>query len=233
MYEVLHDCPTDLFKSNKYFSFLNPNTLKLLDESKIDTSKILFFCDGISLSKILSFKLKKKIKRYSFDFTSIADSFFREISDNESSIYIKGATTKELDLFKKKIKEKHKKLSIVGTESGFEDNWEDSFKRIKQSSCTHLLVGMGAPKQERFLNFLLNKNLQCTVLTCGAFLSQTAISKNTKYYPKFFDNLNIRFLYRMFKEPHTVRRYMFNYPAVVFQLLFTDKYKISLSNNGK
>ena len=37
---------------------------------------------------------------------------------------IKGATTKELDLFKKKIKEKHKKLSIVGTESGFEDNWK-------------------------------------------------------------------------------------------------------------
>ena len=66
---------------------------------------------------------------------------------------------------------------------------------------------MGAVMQEKFL--LKVKRLGYTGIgfTCGGFIHQTARGE-AGYYPAWVDRMNIRFLYRMWKEPHTRKRYI-------------------------
>ena len=52
-----------------------------------------------------------------------------------------------------------------------------------------------------------NAGYQGVGFTCGGFIHQT--SKNEiDYYPAWVDKTNLRFVYRMWKEPHTRKRYV-------------------------
>ena len=43
--------------------------------------------------------------------------------------------------------------------------------------------------------------------TCGGFIHQTA-NNEIEYYPLWIDRMNLRFVYRMYKEKHTRKRYV-------------------------
>mgnify|MGYP000060826451 CR=1 FL=1 len=43
--------------------------------------------------------------------------------------------------------------------------------------------------------------------TCGGFVHQTAMNR-MHYYPNWVDKMNLRFVYRMYKEKHTRTRYL-------------------------
>ena len=43
--------------------------------------------------------------------------------------------------------------------------------------------------------------------TCGGFVHQTAMNR-MHYYPDWVDKMNLRFVYRMYKEKHTRTRYL-------------------------
>ena len=74
---------------------------------------------------------------------------------------------------------------------------------------------MGALMQEKFLLKVKDAGYQGIGFTCGGFIHQT--SKNEiDYYPAWVDKTNLCFLYRMWKEPHTRKRYLmagFLFPA--------------------
>jgi N-acetylglucosaminyldiphosphoundecaprenol N-acetyl-beta-D-mannosaminyltransferase len=76
---------------------------------------------------------------------------------------------------------------------------------------------MGAPLQERFLSQLAANGWTGIGLTCGGFLDQ--VVQGSDYYPGWVDRLNIRFLYRLGKEPRRLwRRYLVDYQ--VFMRLY-------------
>lgn len=70
-----------------------------------------------------------------------------------------------------------------------------------------VICGMGIVRQEKFLERLKSAGYGGIAFTCGGFISQTAKNKIT-YYPKIFDALNLRFVYRMVMEKHTRKRYL-------------------------
>jgi N-acetylglucosaminyldiphosphoundecaprenol N-acetyl-beta-D-mannosaminyltransferase len=73
---------------------------------------------------------------------------------------------------------------------------------------------MGAPLQERFLLQLADDGWHGIGFTCGGFLDQLIDGKN--YYPAWADRLNIRFLYRLAKEPRRLwRRYLVDYQVFI------------------
>ena len=56
--------------------------------------------------------------------------------------------------------------------------------------------------QEQFLIKVKRIGYQGIGFTCGGFIHQT--SKNEiDYYPAWIDKINLRFIYRMYKEKHT------------------------------
>lgn len=67
---------------------------------------------------------------------------------------------------------------------------------------------------------LVKAGYQGISFTCGGFIHQT--SKNEiDYYPAWGDKTNLRFVYRMWKEPHTRKRFLI--AGLLFQPSLSQK----------
>ena len=70
---------------------------------------------------------------------------------------------------------------------------------------------MGVPLQERFLLQLTDAGWNGVGITCGGFLDQ--LSQGVQYYPGWINSLNLRWAYRLMREPGRLwRRYLLDYP---------------------
>jgi len=104
--------------------------------------------------------------------------------------------------------------------SGYFDSEGDlsaSIQSLAASDYSFVVIGMGAVKQEQVAIALADAGFRGRIYTCGGFIHQTAMGGG-KYYPAWVDKCNLRFAYRMFKEPSTVRRYLVDYPKAFFLL---------------
>lgn len=204
----------------RYYSFLNLASMTMfLKDKKYDG--MLYFVDGILLCFLLTILSGHKIRRCSFDFTSIADPIFSYAEDNKKSIYIVGAEQAQLDAFVRKIRNRYPRMTIAGSRDGyFEDGEIDIVvSNIKSSSANIVIAGLGAGKQENFLFSLSSNNYKGVAFTCGGFVRQESLSVDD-YYPFWINKLSLRAFYRMYKEPHTIRRYLFDYPKNAIRLMF-------------
>ena len=108
------------------------------------------------------------------------------------------------------FKKRYPKLNIVEYRSGYfasEEEQQAEAQHITNVNPDFLIVGMGVLMQERFLLKVRDSGYQGIGFTCGGFIHQTA-KDEIDYYPAWADKLNLRFVYRMFKEKHTRKRYM-------------------------
>lgn len=111
-------------------------------------------------------------------------------------------------------------MKIIGYRNGYfssEKEMRMEAEHIVELNPDFLIVGMGVLMQEDFL-FRVKKNGYLGVgFTCGGFIHQTFKSE-INYYPKWVDKINMRFVYRMYKEKHTRKRYLL--AAFLFPLRF-------------
>lgn len=200
--------------------FLNPFSYLLL-RGRLDifsgVSKI--FCDGILL--VFIFRIfGLKISRYSFDQTSLAPVVFGQISDSKKTVFLLGSHENAIFSARKIIEVAYPELKISGCRNGFFANQNEmkdfaSYLACCDDSPDFVIVGMGTPLQEEFSAFLLNSGFKGVIYTCGGFFHQIS-GNGFVYYPKIFDRLNLRWIYRMYDEPKLIRRYFLNYPVAVF-----------------
>ena len=107
------------------------------------------------------------------------------------------------------IREKYKSINIIGYRNGYFANEEEKNKEAKhivELNPDFVIVGMGAIMQESFLLKIKKAGYLGIGFTCGGFIHQTARGE-ADYYPGWINRMNLRFLYRMWKEPHTRKRY--------------------------
>lgn len=185
------------------------------------------------MAKLVSILSGRRIERVSFDFTSIAGVVFEYIECSNKSMYILGANESEINHFCQKIQTRYPNLNLIGYRSGYFSP-EESGQVIEQIAILkpdYVLVGLGAGKQEQFGCALREVCRTVTIFTCGGFIRQES-SSSKNYYPKLIDKLNLRAFYRMYKEPHTIRRYLFDYPRNAISFIFyhiTGKIKIDIN----
>lgn len=209
------------FDINKHgvFSFVNPYsylTLRKCGNIKIDG----LYVDGFLLAKLVTF-FYKKVNVYSFDNSSLAQYVFNFAAENNHSIYIVGERAHVLQSFIKSVKNKFHRIDIIGSSQGYLNS--DTEKNAVINDIIILkpdivIVGMGTPTQEFFLELIKNKGFKGKAFSCGGFIRQASIKFD--YFPKRSKKFNIRWLYRIFKEPHTIKRYLIFYPTFVVTFLF-------------
>jgi N-acetylglucosaminyldiphosphoundecaprenol N-acetyl-beta-D-mannosaminyltransferase len=69
---------------------------------------------------------------------------------------------------------------------------------------------MGIGRQEQFLLHAASSGWTGWGFTCGGYLDQLA--GGIDYYPRWVDQANLRFLYRLYREPRRLwRRYCLEY----------------------
>lgn len=193
---------------NLYSYMLNRKNVRYF-ESFVDVR-----VDGILL--VYLFRMfGVRVARTSFDFTSIANSYFELCCIKEYKIFFVGTEQKHLDGFLVKIKSEYPNLKIVGSRNGYFDDevdYESALKNILVSNPETILVGMGSPYQEKLASDLCDLGWEGAAYTCGGFMHQTASAEELEYYPEWMDKLNLRWLYRIYDEPKLFTRYFWEYP---------------------
>ena len=216
LFEILQST----YKKGKINSFVNLYSYNILDKRKeLCSDYFNYMVDGQALIMILNSTLGYRLKRASFDFTSLADPIFKQLESTAGSIYFVGSDEKSISKFVYKLSKKYKSLNVKGWKNGYFNDYDKAIllNEIIEKNIDYVICGMGTPKQEEFLLELKKQGWVGTGFTCGGFFHQTA--KSYPYYPWLVDRLHLRWAYRMFDEPKLVSRYFIKYPMSAIQLI--------------
>lgn len=214
---------TDELCSNKgkLYTFLNPvSYLDALRNKKLFADFNGIFADGGLLVKAIKILYGTSVERRSFDMTSMAPLLFEYASSHHQNIAIVATKQEPLEKAIQTLRQKYPKLNISYYRNGYfadEKEMEDEARKLAEMNLDFLIVGMGIIIQERFLLKVKQAGFQGIGFTCGGFIHQTAENK-ADYYPQWINDYGLRFLYRMYKEPHTRKRYA--KAAFVFPIKF-------------
>jgi len=143
------------------------------------------------------------------------------------SIYLLGGKNGVAKKVKEELLLKYKSLKIVGFKDGYteESQMLSLIKDINESNAQILLVALGAPMQELFIQrykHQLNANL---FLGVGGLFD--FYSKRIKRAPLFLRELGFEWVYRMIQEPQRMwKRYILGNPLFLYRVY---KYKNNLS----
>jgi N-acetylglucosaminyldiphosphoundecaprenol N-acetyl-beta-D-mannosaminyltransferase len=201
-----------IFKNKKrIYTFLNPvSYLSALDYKELFVGFDGIFADGSLLVKAIKLVYGKSVTRRSFDMTSLAPELLLYAEVNDKTLYIVASRQEQVEKAVEIFRERYPKLKVVGYRNGYfssEAEQDEEAKHIVEVNPDFLIVGMGVLMQEKFLLKVKVSGYQGIGFTCGGFIHQTA-KDEIDYYPSWVDRMNLRFVYRMYKEPHTRKRYL-------------------------
>ena len=196
-------------------------------EFKTCDSKILFYA-----SKLVGVPIKEKISG-----SDLFPAFCQHHSNNEATkIFLLGAREGVASEAKRRINERFGRELIIGAHSpsfGFEKNEAECdriINLINESGATVLAVGVGAPKQEKFIYQYRDRFKHVKIfLAIGATIDFEA--GNVARAPKWISEMGLEWLYRLLSEPRRLwKRYLLEGPLffwyLVMQLLnlYTDPF---------
>jgi exopolysaccharide biosynthesis WecB/TagA/CpsF family protein len=111
-------------------------------------------------------------------------------------------------------------LKVVGTQDGYftTEEEDDVVQTIRDSGAGLLLVAMGNPAQERWIDRFLDKTGVRLGLGVGAFFDfQTGTVARA---PKWMNSIGMEWIHRLYKEPRRMwRRYIFGNPRFIARVL--------------
>lgn len=173
--------------------------------------------DGIGVVNTLKRKYKnKKIKRNTgIDFVS----FLLEYADESHlKICIYGSQERVLKDFKNKYEKKYPNIVFAEVLNGYDYSTEFAADAIIKTNSDIVLVALGSPRQELFINNMISSLKKGICVGVGGSLD--VLSGHKKRAPIFFINLNIEWLYRIVSEPQRMKRFFKNNVPFMIKTLF-------------
>ena len=180
-------------------------------------------CDSQLLlwaSKLIGCPIKEKVSG-----SDLFPAFYRRYSADEAvTIFLLGSSSGVAATAMQRINAKVGREIVVGAHSPsfqFLDNWEENnaiIRTINDSKATVLAIGVGAPKQEKWLLRHRDRLENIKVaMAIGATIDFEA--GQTKRAPAWIGDLGLEWLYRLLREPKRLwKRYLVE-DVVFFRLL--------------
>ncbi|MDD5944536.1 MAG: WecB/TagA/CpsF family glycosyltransferase [Clostridia bacterium] len=171
--------------------------------------------DGVGVvwaSKYSKTKLTERVSGY-----DLVLNIFERIKDTEYTVYFFGGAPGVADKAAEMMKEKYHGLKVVGVHNGYFDEKEERnlIAEMKRVQPDLLLVGLGSPKQEKWI--YNNLRLTGAKLAIGIGGSFDVMSGNLKRAPKIFCRLGLEWFYRLITQPTRFKR-MLKLPKFVFKV---------------
>jgi exopolysaccharide biosynthesis WecB/TagA/CpsF family protein len=189
---------------------------------KLCDSQIIYY-----VSRFLGTPIKERISGSDF-----FPAFYKYHQNSEDiKIFLLGAREGVAQKAQDNINAKIGRQIVIGSHSpsfGFEKNEEECLKiieEIQNSGATVLAVGVGAPKQEKWIQKYKDKLPNIKIfLAIGATIDFEAGS--IERAPKWMSELGMEWLYRLWSEPKRLwRRYLLDDPRF-FWLILKQKLKL-------
>ena len=194
-------------------TFINPHAWTMARRDRSFPSLLekmsLVLPDGIAVARMASLLLGRPVERMSFDASSLYDPIFRSLEKEGCRLFVIGAAPGIAAEAVARMQAAYPGIAFVGCLDGFQPQ-ESAVQAVIDATPDMVLCGMGAPHQERFLLALRDVGFKGAAFTCGGFLDQLALAET--YYPAWIDRLELRWAYRVWKEPRRLwRRYAVEY----------------------
>lgn len=175
---------------------------------KIQNDAILRLPDGGPLSAVQRKRGYKNATRVTGP--DLMQKIFED-SNPKIKNYFYGSTEETLSLLNKNLNEKYPNMNINGLYSPpfkklSKEEDEEIIKMINESGANIVWVGLGAPKQEIWMNEHKNK-INALMIGVGAGFDYHA--GNIKRAPKWMQKCSLEWLYRLCQDPKRLfKRYM-------------------------
>ena len=181
----------------------------------------LILPDGIGVvigSKLIGKPLKERVAGYDF-----IQHLFEELKNTDNTVYFFGSKEGVAEVAAQSMQNQHKGLKIIGTWNGYETDDEKVIADINRVKPDVLLVGLGAPRQEKWIvNNKARIQAKVFVGVGGSFDGMAGVVKRA---PKFFIRLNLEWFYRLLKQPSRFKR-MLKLPVFLLKMIIEGrKYK--------
>lgn len=196
-------------------SYWNPQFRRYIEESYLSIP------DGKPLQVVGHFKKAPGISRL-FGPT-VLENFLDWGRKDRVRHFLFGGSPDTLKAMQDQISAKYPGAEIVGTVSppyGAISHWPNDkyIQEINESKPDMIWVGLGAPKQETWMNQFSGQIDKGILIGIGAGFSYMA--GNTKHAPDWMKNASLEWLYRLKQEPRRLfKRYFLTIPP--FLLLAT------------
>jgi exopolysaccharide biosynthesis WecB/TagA/CpsF family protein len=203
-------------------TFVNPLACSIARKSEQYLQNLKQFdwvlCDGIGMVLAARWTLGINVERQAFDMTSLAEPVLRYFAQTETPVILVGGHPGVAEKAARQFMTISPELNIVESYSGYENGPEQALTYLQENPQVAVICGMGAPRQEAFLVESRLRAWKGIGFTCGGFFDQSLEGGN--YYPRWVDRLNVRFLYRLAKEPGRLwKRYLIDYQVFTGRLL--------------
>lgn len=206
------------------FMYVNAHTVNIaqrdFEYKRILNSASVVYSGGIGpvlASKILGQPLPERAPTPDF-----IDEVFAKAQRKKWSIYLLGTKEKSLKLFISQLKQKFPKLNICGFHHGYFTQDEDQIilDEINSLKPTLLIVGMGTPKQEKWVNDNMHQlNVKAFWVVGALFDVMAGILPRA---PKWIQALGLEWLFRLLQEPKRLwRRYLVGNAIFIIAVIFS------------
>ena len=162
--------------------------------------------DGIGVvwaSKYSEIRLTERVA--GFDLTQ---NLMADLAMTDETFYFFGGAPGVASTAARKMMKKYPGLKVVGVHNGYFDEKEEKriIQDIKEKAPSILLVGLGAPKQEKWIYD--NLRLTGAKVAIGVGGSFDVMAGNVKRAPKIFQKLGLEWFHRLITQPTRWRRMM-------------------------
>ncbi|MCM1264982.1 MAG: WecB/TagA/CpsF family glycosyltransferase [Candidatus Gastranaerophilales bacterium] len=138
-------------------------------------------------------------------------------AEHNLPVAIIGAKPDVIKKTEERLKEEIPNLNIVYSHDGYFDNNIKIINDLKQASPRLILVALGAPKQEKFINEA--KKVLPFGLMVGVGGSFDVWSGTVERAPEIYQKLGIEWLYRTIKQPERFKRIFPTLPLFVLRVI--------------
>lgn len=200
----------------KLITCLNPHYLISLEACDYELYKEFdFICsDGMGPLILNNIFGKTKSIRLSFDISSMAGPVFRDLIKHDEGLFLIGSEPGDAEKSANIIRQSFSGLRILGCHHGFIKGHENEIiNQIIQSGAKVVIIGMGAPLQDKFALKLKKSGFSGTAYTCGGFIHQT--TETMVSFPEWTNRFKLRWLYRIFTQKGVFNRFIKCIPLFV------------------
>ena len=161
----------------------------------------LILADGIGVvvaSRILGTPLPERVTG-----ADLATGLFPLLEDRGGSVFLYGAQPGVGERACKKLRRRYPALHVAGTANGYTIRSEDVCRAIELAAPQLVLVGLGSPRQERFIAEYRSR-LRCVMIGVGGFID--VLAGDIPRAPLSWQRANAEWLYRLACEPQRLFR---------------------------
>lgn len=187
-------------KANKFIVTPNPEIVlaarKDPEFSKIINNADYVIPDGIGIikgAKSLGTPLHERITGFD-TLQYLIETANRKLS----KVYLLGAKPEVIQASAAKIKKDYPQIDLVGYHDGYFQDEQEIIDEISEKKPNIILVALGSPKQEIFINKYRHSSDAIWIGVGGSF---DVFSGTKKRAPKVIQKLNLEWFYRLVKEP--------------------------------